>query len=76
MATAAKRDYYEVLGLDRSDSQEQIKQAHRQLALNWHPDRNPAPEATDRFKESATWYAVCSPIPPSALSTIRPAMPA
>jgi len=55
-----KRDYYEILGLDRSASQEQIKQAYRQLALKWHPDRNPAPEATDRFKEIAEAYAVLS----------------
>jgi molecular chaperone DnaJ len=55
-----KRDYYEVLGVDRSATQEQIKQAYRQLALKWHPDRNPAPEATDRFKEVAEAYAVLS----------------
>ena len=58
MATPQKRDYYEILGLDRSTTQEQIKQAYRQLALKWHPDRNPAPEATDRFKEIAEAYAV------------------
>jgi molecular chaperone DnaJ len=61
MATAQqKRDYYEVLGIDRSANPEQIKQAYRQLALKWHPDRNPAPEATDRFKEVAEAYAVLS----------------
>ena len=60
MATTPKRDYYEVLGLDRSASQEQIKQAYRQLALKWHPDRNLATEATDRFKEIAEAYAVLS----------------
>jgi molecular chaperone DnaJ len=61
MATAQqKRDYYEILGVDRSAGQEQIKQAYRQLALKWHPDRNPAPEATDRFKEVAEAYAVLS----------------
>jgi molecular chaperone DnaJ len=55
-----KRDYYEILGVDRSATQEQIKQAYRRLALKWHPDRNPAPDATDRFKEVAEAYAVLS----------------
>ncbi|HEX9143217.1 MAG TPA: molecular chaperone DnaJ [Candidatus Binatia bacterium] len=59
-ANQQKRDYYEILGLDRSATQEQIKQAYRQLALKWHPDRNPAPDATDRFKEIAEAYAVLS----------------
>ena len=60
MAAQQKRDYYEVLGLDRSANQEQIKQAYRQLAMKWHPDRNTAPDATDRFKECAEAYAVLS----------------
>lgn len=55
-----KRDYYDTLGIDRSASPEQIKQAYRQLALKWHPDRNPASEATDRFREIAEAYAVLS----------------
>jgi molecular chaperone DnaJ len=59
-ANTAKRDYYEVLGLDRSATQEQIKQAYRQLAMRWHPDRNPAPDAADSFKEIAEAYAVLS----------------
>ena len=49
-ANQQKRDYYEILGVDRSATPEQIKQAYRQLALKWHPDRNPAPDATDRFR--------------------------
>lgn len=61
MATGPqKRDYYEALGIERSATPEQIKQAYRQLALQWHPDRNPAPEATDKFKEVAEAYAVLS----------------
>ena len=57
-----KRDYYELLGIDRNATQEQIKQAYRQLAMQFHPDRNPAPDATDRFKEFAEAYAVlCDP---------------
>ena len=55
-----KRDYYEVLGLGRNATPEQIKQAYRQLALKWHPDRNTTPDATDRFKEVAEAYAVLS----------------
>jgi len=55
-----KRDYYEVLGVERNAAQEQIKQAYRQLAMKFHPDRNPAPDATERFKEIAEAYAVLS----------------
>jgi len=52
-ATQQKRDYYEVLGVDRAATQEQIKQSYRQLALQWHPDRNPSAEATDKFRAIA-----------------------
>lgn len=55
-----KRDYYEVLGVDRGADQEEIKQAYRRLAMTYHPDRNPAPDATDRFREIAEAYAVLS----------------
>lgn len=62
VATANKRDYYEVLGVDRTATQDQIKQAYRELAITYHPDRNPAPDATDRFREIAEAYAVlCDP---------------
>ena len=60
MTAQHKRDYYEVLGLDRAATQEQLKQAYRQLAMQWHPDRNTAPDAADRFKEIAEAYAVLS----------------
>jgi molecular chaperone DnaJ len=66
-----KRDYYEVLGLERDATQEQIKQAYRQLALEWHPDRNTAPDATDRFKEVAEAYAVLSDQTKRDLTTPR-----
>ena len=49
----AKRDYYEVLGLDRKASEAEIKQAYRRLAMKFHPDRNPDdPTAEAQFKEA------------------------
>lgn len=59
-AAQQKRDYYEALAVGRDATAEQIKQAYRQLALKWHPDRNPAPDATDKFREIAEAYAVLS----------------
>jgi len=54
-----KRDYYEVLGVDRNASGEEIKKAYRKLALSYHPDRNPGDkEAEERFKEAAEAYEV------------------
>jgi len=61
MPMATKRDYYEVLGLKRDTSPEEIKKAYRQLALKNHPDKNPGdPEAEARFKEAAEAYEVLS----------------
>ncbi len=54
------RDYYEVLGVPRDADQKAIKDAFRQLALKYHPDRNKEPGASDRFKEIAEAYAVLS----------------
>lgn len=59
-SVAAKRDYYEVLGVERNASPEQIKRAFRQLALQYHPDRNKAPDAEARFKEASEAYEVLS----------------
>lgn len=56
---ASKRDYYELLGVDRSASEQEIKRAFRQMALKYHPDRNPGDKrAEDHFKEVAEAYEV------------------
>lgn len=56
-----KRDYYDVLGVSRSASIDEIKKAYRQLAMKYHPDRNPNnKEAEDKFKEAAEAYEVLS----------------
>ncbi|MCG6982573.1 MAG: molecular chaperone DnaJ [Deltaproteobacteria bacterium] len=55
----AKRDYYEVLGVNAKASQDEIKKAYRQLALKFHPDRNPGDKAAEEnFKEAAEAYEV------------------
>jgi molecular chaperone DnaJ len=57
---AEKRDYYEVLGVSRNASKDEIKDAYRKLALQYHPDRNKAPDAEEKFKEISEAYAVLS----------------
>src|SRR4051794_28435838 len=60
MATT-KRDYYEVLGLKREASADEVKKAYRQLALKYHPDKNPGDdEAEKKFREGAEAYEVLS----------------
>lgn len=57
----AKRDYYEVLGVDKSASAEEIKKAYRKAAIKYHPDRNPDDkDAEEKFKEAAEAYDVLS----------------
>lgn len=54
-----KRDYYEVLGVDRDAADDQLKSSYRKLALNYHPDRNPGNKgAEDKFKEASEAYEV------------------
>ena len=55
-----KRDYYEVLGVDKGASEKDIKSAYRKLAMKYHPDRSDAPGAEDKFKEVSEAYAVLS----------------
>ncbi len=57
---AAKKDYYEILGVKRDATQEEIKKAYRRLALKYHPDRNKDPDAEEKFKEISEAYAVLS----------------
>ena len=57
----AKRDYYEVLGVARNAGEADIKKAYRQMAIKYHPDKNPGDkEAEDKFKEAAEAYEVLS----------------
>ena len=58
-----ERDYYEILGVSKDASSDDLKKAYRRLALKFHPDRNPGDKsAEDMFKEAAEAYAVLSDV--------------
>ena len=59
--TMAKRDYYEILGVNRDASDDDLKKAYRRLAMKFHPDRNPDnPKAEEHFKEAKEAYEILS----------------
>jgi molecular chaperone DnaJ len=53
-----KQDYYKILGIEKNASKDDIKKAYRRLALKYHPDKNKAPDAEEKFKEISEAYAV------------------
>jgi DnaJ-class molecular chaperone len=57
---ATKRDFYEVLGVNKQASAADLKKAYRKMALQWHPDRNKSTEATEKFKEINEAYEILS----------------
>ena len=56
----SKKDYYDVLGVQKTVTKDELKSAYRKLALKYHPDRNKSPEAEEKFKEISEAYAVLS----------------
>lgn len=54
------RDYYEILGINRDADKKTIKDAYHRLAMKFHPDRNPSPDAAEKFKEISKAYAILS----------------
>ena len=55
---ATKRDFYDVLGVSKNASSDEIKKAYRKQALQWHPDRNKSTEASEKFKEINEAYEI------------------
>ena len=63
LTSNGKRDYYEVLGVTRAATDQELKSAYRKLALQFHPDRNPNnPDAEEKFKECSEAYAVLTDV--------------
>src|SRR6188508_2485213 len=58
---SSKRDYYEILGVNKSATADEIKKAYRKVAIQFHPDKNPDnKEAEEKFKEAAEAYEILS----------------
>lgn len=80
MARGTQKDFYEVLGVARTASADEIKAAYRKSALKWHPDRNPdnKQEAEVKFRESTEAYSVLSDAQKnrSTIPTVTPVFPA
>ena len=57
---AEKRDYYEVLGVEKNATDDDLKKAYRKLAKKYHPDVNPSEEAAEKFKEASEAYSILS----------------
>src|SRR6476659_7767110 len=58
---STKRDYYEILGVTKSSSADEIKKAYRKVAMQFHPDRNPGDKVSEeKFKEAAEAYEILS----------------
>ncbi|KAL6045938.1 DnaJ-like protein [Balamuthia mandrillaris] len=53
---SSRLNYYEVLGLEPNADEDEIKAAYRRLAMKWHPDKNPSPDATAKFQEISYAY--------------------
>src|SRR6187200_184509 len=56
----SKKDYYDVLGVQKTVTKDELKSVYRKLALKYHPDRNKSSEAEEKFKEISEAYAVLS----------------
>lgn len=68
----SKRDYYEVLGVEKSASAQDIKKAYRRIAMKYHPDRNPDDaNADEKFKEASEAYEILSDGEASGLRSVR-----
>jgi molecular chaperone DnaJ len=60
-STASKRDYYDILGVSKNSTADEIKKAYRKVAMQFHPDRNPGDHAAEeKFKEAAEAYEILS----------------